>query len=439
MKDVAALIEASSFLAVRDQLICLDDLERKGDGLKIKELFGLVSYLKEQRRRKVVLILNDGAFDTKEKEDFHQYFEKTVDSHVRFAPSAEECTRIALPESSDFHDKMRAHCTSLGISNIRVIRRIERMARMLQPMLANLHERVFEDYLRDLVLLGWCKFAADGPPLEFVKTRHNQLYLPAKQKSEDETKWGPLLDRYGFRHFSSASSLLLAAIEQGFFDAAALEPEARKLHEGYVAQQSEADFHEAWQIYHRGFGDDEKELVEALSTSFRKNVQYIHPMNANGTIVLLKDLGHTALASELIALYVARRSAETFDRSNMFRENDITDPEFQEAVKKKIVDAPDARDPKDVLLKIARQQGWGKQDTKLLSKVDARGYYDIFKSIGDDDELTACIRMALSFGEGAGDPEKAIARSAKDALIEIAAESKLNSRRVQSKYGIEIE
>src|SRR5262249_33728812 len=140
-KDAASLVQQLSFLSVRKQLICLDDLERKGDGLKIKEVLGLASFLKEQRRCKIVLILNDGAFDEAENDDFTLFFEKTVDSHVRFTPTAEECARIALPDSTELHARMRDLCVALEISNIRVIRRIERMARMLQPMLSPLHER----------------------------------------------------------------------------------------------------------------------------------------------------------------------------------------------------------------------------------------------------------------------------------------------------------
>ena len=163
-KDLAALIQLSSFLTVRKQVICLDDLERKGDTLKIKEVLGLASFLKEQRDCKVVLILNDGAFEKDESDDFKLFFEKTVDSHVTFAPSAEECAQIALPDGCELHRMMRAHCTALSISNIRVIRRIERMARLLKQMLTDLHPQVLQDYLHELGRLDHGTLPIQGPP-----------------------------------------------------------------------------------------------------------------------------------------------------------------------------------------------------------------------------------------------------------------------------------
>ena len=43
----------AAFLMVRNQIICIDDFERKGDKLKPKDVLGLISFLKEQRSCKV--------------------------------------------------------------------------------------------------------------------------------------------------------------------------------------------------------------------------------------------------------------------------------------------------------------------------------------------------------------------------------------------------
>ena len=439
-KDAAALVQQLSFLSVRKQLICLDDLERKGDGLKIKEVLGLASFLKEQRSCKIVLILNDGAFEKAEKDDFTQFFEKTVDSHVQFTPTAEECARIALPGATELDARMRDLCVALGISNIRVIRRIERMAHMLQRILAPFHDRVFQGYLRELVLLGWCKYSEDAPTLEFLRKRRSSLLRREEIKSDDEVKWGARLDDYELGHDYSISSTVQEALDQGFFDEGRLTPEALKLHEGYVAGQSDADFHDAWQIYHSGFGDDEKELVDALNASFRRNARYISPLNANGTFALLKNLGHTALSTELIALYITSRDIETFDERRMFSSNDITDPEFNKAVKSKVGNVVDTREPKEVLLQISRQHGWGRRDVELLSKIDADDYYKMFKTIADSGDLSSVIRTALSFGTtgGTSNAEKTIASRATEALLKIASESTLNRLRV-AKYGIRLQ
>jgi len=50
-----------TFFAVRNQIVCLDDLERAGSDLELNDILGLASFLKEQRKCKVVLLLNQDA------------------------------------------------------------------------------------------------------------------------------------------------------------------------------------------------------------------------------------------------------------------------------------------------------------------------------------------------------------------------------------------
>ncbi|MEP2184737.1 P-loop NTPase fold protein, partial [Roseibium sp.] len=41
------------------QIVCIDDIERRGDGLTVKDILGFASYLKEERSCKVIIILNE--------------------------------------------------------------------------------------------------------------------------------------------------------------------------------------------------------------------------------------------------------------------------------------------------------------------------------------------------------------------------------------------
>ena len=60
LKGFSPAIESLSFLSLNETIICIDDLERKGNSLSIKDVLGLVSLLKEQKKCKIVLLLNDG-------------------------------------------------------------------------------------------------------------------------------------------------------------------------------------------------------------------------------------------------------------------------------------------------------------------------------------------------------------------------------------------
>src|SRR5262249_2815855 len=121
--DATSLV---SFMTIRDQIICIDDLERRGKQLDVGDVLGLISYLREQRNCKVVLILNDEQLEGDDLRAFRKNIEKVVDVSLVYEPTSEQSVRIAITATDDSSHKVAERCTALGITNIRVIKRIAR-------------------------------------------------------------------------------------------------------------------------------------------------------------------------------------------------------------------------------------------------------------------------------------------------------------------------
>ena len=79
-----AVLEKLLFDGVEDTLVCIDDLERRGEDLEIRDLLGLASMLKEERSCQVVLILNDDALEEQGRDEFGRHGEKIVDLEIEF-------------------------------------------------------------------------------------------------------------------------------------------------------------------------------------------------------------------------------------------------------------------------------------------------------------------------------------------------------------------
>lgn len=86
MKTHIGALGPAWFLSVNKTIVCVDDIERRGANLSAREVLGLVSFLKEQRNCKVILIWNDDAED-KERAEFEKYHEKVVDRSLNFEPT----------------------------------------------------------------------------------------------------------------------------------------------------------------------------------------------------------------------------------------------------------------------------------------------------------------------------------------------------------------
>ena len=125
------------FFSVSSTIVCLDDIERRGTSLSFRDVFGLTLTLKEQKNCKVVLILNSQSAieDADERKAFDVFLEKVVDVRLAFAPSTQECVSIALVPDTPAIKQLAENCVALGISNIRVIRKIDRLGARLAPLL----------------------------------------------------------------------------------------------------------------------------------------------------------------------------------------------------------------------------------------------------------------------------------------------------------------
>jgi hypothetical protein len=147
---------AVMYMLVRDRLICIDDLERKGENLRTADVLGLVSQLREDRNCKVAILLNEERLD--DREEFERYLEKVVDINLRFSPTVVESAEIALEAldgAKELKALVRERTTKLGIDNVRVIRKLYAFVQQIEPLLSQYKIGVFQSVAHTIVLMGW--------------------------------------------------------------------------------------------------------------------------------------------------------------------------------------------------------------------------------------------------------------------------------------------
>ncbi len=85
--DIAALLSLFEKKDFENIIICFDDIERKSSNISMKDFLGLVFQLKEDRKCRVVLILNEESskeeLSEEDKEQFSLYKEKCIDFYLK--------------------------------------------------------------------------------------------------------------------------------------------------------------------------------------------------------------------------------------------------------------------------------------------------------------------------------------------------------------------
>ena len=311
---IADVVQMAAFVMVREQIVCIDDIERKGSNLRTMDVLGLASFLRERRKCKVVLILNDERLE-EEKAEFAKYHEKVIDTTFLYAPTPSEAADIALSDNDLFADELKRRCVSLSISNIRVIKKIEEMILKIYSILKNYDQRILFSGIGTLALLGWAHFGEhetvklpkDGDEkrninedlLTFIMTKYRKgLYGMTKNaNTPDEERWASILTTYEFGPPDGLDAVLYEGVRAGYFDEAKIIEQADLLAAALKQGAAQAAWNSAWDLFHGSFDNNQAEVVGALVQAFRGLVQYVTIIDLNSIMKLLKSSWGTCTRS----------------------------------------------------------------------------------------------------------------------------------------------
>ncbi len=126
--SIGALLSLLTLKEFKDVIVCFDEFERLSPNLEIKEVFGFISYLKENLNCRIVLIMDEDKIISDKTEVYNKYKEKLVDYEIVLNPSVEENLEIVINKkpyiSGSFKQAIRDLACSLNIKNIRILKRL---------------------------------------------------------------------------------------------------------------------------------------------------------------------------------------------------------------------------------------------------------------------------------------------------------------------------
>lgn len=442
-KDGGEALFRSAYLLVKDQLVCLDDLERAGEGLSQRDVLGLASSLKEQRNCKVVLLLNDEEMAESEKIEFDRQLEKVVDIPLVLDPNSEEAAAIALAGDTDLDKLLRERTIQLGIVNIRVIKKIERIALRLQGILADFPAQILDQAISAAVLGGWAVLQPNEAPLFAALKNYNRLvaHMKAAEQKEpsEQPKWVARLDGYSFVFTDEFDATVFEGVEKGYFNEVVLTDAATKL-EAQLAQKSrDNSFSRAWDQYWNDLTVDDDKLLEDIYNGAMANLQTISPVNISGTARLLRESSRDQQADRLVDTYVSARNEEKafFNISeHHFMSDDEPDPRLIAGFAAKHAAFRDTRDPKQMLIDISARHSWNDEDIQLLASLTPNQLVDIFRNIKGP-ELRRSVKFAHQLACSRTDAADRLAVTLAEAMQMIAKTSPHSKRRLQS-WGVSV-
>lgn len=118
--EISSMFSIGKARSFKDIVVCFDDFERSSKKLDDKDILGLISELKEQKKCKVVMIYNQ---EEVESPVFSTYKDKIVDYELHYKPTAAESYNHIKHKLEVFKQYPLEYFERKGITNIRVMKR----------------------------------------------------------------------------------------------------------------------------------------------------------------------------------------------------------------------------------------------------------------------------------------------------------------------------
>lgn len=428
---IGSLINSVSQLAMNKTIICFDDLERHSHGIRIKDFMGLVSFFKEQKGCKVVLLLNEQVGD-ETFEDYRKYKEKIVDRQLHFEPTAEQCFDTMFAEDFEFRDYVRDCCVGLNIKNKRVIRKIVEHTKEFLELVNGFDESIKRQVIHSTIVLSWCYYChgADEkgiPEFAFVsQSGTRKENEKAGWTKEITVRWNMTLSRYGYGYTDEIDLAVARGIEQGFLDKEKLIPLCMHKQKECDIQNDSAKWDEAWRLFHGSFKSNEKDITLAFEKGMRDIAASTSASQYSSGLKVLRTLGEDTKADELIEFFIELRrgSPEVFDVDNVFT-FEVKDELFVERLRESYLELKPEPTVKDILDLRRGSSSYNSSEAEILARLNTEEIFNLFMSF-EGEELTDYIRIFLLLSGSRQD----LAIKVNEALDRIANISELNKYRM---------
>lgn len=432
-KAIYDVVLKAGFLNVRHQLICIDDLERAGKGLDIRDVLGLISFLKTKRECKIVILLNSQEIADDGKSAFDKQLEKVVDVKLEFDLLPAEATRIAFStDDNDLRKILEPLIQQLQITNLRIIGKIQNAAARLAEHLLGQEEILLRQALATLILASWSVYdPQSAPSITFIRG-YSRLANSIENRKTSDDHFSDLLAEYPYTSTDEFDEVIIDGVVAGYFNEDLLLEQAKVVDARNKRVEGGNGFSRVWEeMYHGSLTTDDETFLDALYNSAVDDAAVISPININSTIKILRDFGRPQQADALVQSYIEAKADEPlpfFDiRAHHFNQAEDIDQGLRAAFDKKMAGFVDQRNPLDVLRSLVDRQGWSMEDFALLAKEPSENFEKMFESLRGR-ELRAAIEVAIAMGNS---PDGASVReSVREALKNIAKKSPLRARRV---------
>lgn len=440
------VIDSIQYALIGEAIICIDDFERRGNGLSSRDVLGLISSLVESKKCSVILILNEGSL--KKDDEFFSFSEKVFDYEVTFAPSVQESVKLVFGSAGKGRESVAENAIKLKINNIRLLKKIELFAAVLDGVLKNTHSKVVQQAQSTLPLAvfavyggGKCKVDID-----FILGYQGSLasYMPdntsasveESENKRDAREKSIYLDEYGFGSCDEFDVAIVDLVRKGFAEEESLKVLVEELEKKIKHDSDIALLSQAWDLFHASFSNNDAEVLAAFELAISEALQHFNVNDLDSVASIYCGLGRENFINSVADKYFS----EVFPAKGVREKDDVFQWPRNTYVSLKLDQYFESLAIKGSLSDLVRAvvEGSGFPDGDLRRGIAQKAddeFYAYFNELNSK-EFTRCARTLLKCGEvqshdkDATDDYRAIFVKSYSALLRLSELTPLNAIRM---------
>ena len=406
INDLNVLLMAP--VVLRDNVIVIDDIERKHEKLGIDEILGFIDEYSMQYGSRFVLLLNDDQLSSKEDQIklWATFREKVIDQEIRLSTTSEEAFSIAISlVPSKYANALKKATVTCGLTNIRIVVKVIRVANQL------LGERELEDAILARVIPSIVLFSAihyrglvDGPDFKFALNAGSpDWYRYAKDTNQEqspqeklEASWRMLMQELEIYSCDDFEKQLVEFLESGLFEAASIEA----IIEQYVKEKEAMQAREAANIFlKKVFWDhrvDEAQLVTEAA-AFPPIAHLLDPFIAtqlNSSIE--KFQGGAKIGQSIIDGWI--KAFKAMNPTAVNEDNPFNNPLHKDILAEFAAIKTNAQTKStvvDACTHIIENNGWGTLQEVTMRQATAGDFETAIREMEDLDKLRRFMRRMI--------------------------------------------
>ncbi|MGD9489871.1 MAG: P-loop NTPase fold protein [Calditrichaceae bacterium] len=432
-KNLASKIENS---LIKNFIICLDDLERKSDKLRLSQILGLISVLKEESQCRFILIFNEYSLSEQDLKDLNIYREKVIDLEILYNPNISDNVKLIFTHHR-FHILIEDLFNKLQIKNIRVMKQtqwnIDYFAKHMDDVEETLVERIISNVIYISCFHYHDQFNFDITTLKKLTEQEFLRSLDRENKSDVVS-----VTSFGYRYLE-IDEFIIEYIRYGFINNNDFEVMLKDLNEKEVKYKISETLGEIWRIYNSNFIGTSDRFINKATEYLNEYSGGLSERDLNQICTFLQELDNSIDTTRWKDNFI-KTNIEKFKFDDLNRIMSMTnDQNIIKYLTDKIDELKESKTIKSIVYYIVEHSGWNPTDLIFLDNYSEDDYLNWLRNESDQNLLIYLRDFLKTFNSNSAEKiYRSIGTKLENSIKILAKENKFNLIRAQNLFKMDI-